>query len=504
VSLLGPSTDYSDKDFDALRARLRSLIQTAFPQWTSQRVANFGNVLIESFAFVGDVVTKYQDNQAAEAFWGRVLQRKNIINLGKLIAFTPRGNTASQVVESLSLVAPVAGDTVIPAGTIVRTEKVDAPVKFRLLADSPPILAGLTGPVEVLAENSELREELFTATGLPNQSVQLAGTPFLDGSLELSAANGDYTVVDTLLDSGPTDRHVVIVVDQNDRATLRFGNGTAGQVPTGTITATYAIGGGSAGMVDAGKVSRIDGSFTDELGNPVIVVATNAERSTVALDRMTVEEMRLAGPQSLRVLTRTVAREDYEINALRVPGVARALELTSDQDESIPENTGILFVVPVGGGAPTTLLKDAVLEMVTVTYPRTVTFEQLVQDPNYLTVDVAARVYFKKGASKTVAAAAIRDRLARAFAIQPSPDDSDITVGIDFGFNLVGPEGETPSIAWSDVENVVRDTDGVRKIDPGALGFLLNGARADVAILLRQFPVLGAVTIIDADTELPL
>jgi len=504
MPLLGPSTDYTDKDFDALVARIRSLIQTAFPEWTSQRVANFGNTLVYGFGFVGDVLTKYQDNQAAEAFWGRATQRRNLIALGKLITFAPRGNTASIVEVGLTLASPTAGDTVVPAGAIVRTESPTSPVRFRLLADAPAIAASTTGPVLVEAENSETREELFTSTGLPNQSVQLSGTPFLDGTLELSAANGDYEVVEDLLDSGPTDRHVTVSVDQNDRATLRFGNGTAGQIPTGTITATYSVGGGSAGMVDAGKVTRIEGSFVDELGNSVRVLVTNPARSSVALDRMTVEEMRLAGPKSLRVLTRTVAREDYEINALRVPGVARALQLTSDQDPSIPENSGILFVVPVGGGAPSTGLKDAVLEMVTMTYPRTVTFRELVQDPSYLTVNVSTRVYFARGATKATVAADIRARLARAFAIQPAPEDAELAVGIDFGYYLREADDTTASIAWSDVENVVRDTTGVRKVDAGANGLLLNGIRADVPIALRQFPELGTIEIVDADTELSL
>ena len=64
--------------------------------------------------------------------------------------------------------------------------------------------------------------------------------------------------------------------------------------------------------------------------------------------------------------------------------------LTSDEVAAIDENSGRLTVVPVGGGAPSQLLKDAALEMVTTTYPHTTTFRVEVVDPEYLTVDVYA------------------------------------------------------------------------------------------------------------------
>jgi hypothetical protein len=51
-------------------------------------------------------------------------------------------------------------------------------------------------------------------------------------------------------------------------------------------------------------------------------------------DRQTVASAKLLAPESLRTVTRTVTREDFEINARRVSGVARALMLTSNEDLS--------------------------------------------------------------------------------------------------------------------------------------------------------------------------
>ena len=67
MAILPPSVDYTDKDFDALRERLIALVASAFPDWSDFSVASFGNLLLEMYAFVGDVITYYLDAQARES-----------------------------------------------------------------------------------------------------------------------------------------------------------------------------------------------------------------------------------------------------------------------------------------------------------------------------------------------------------------------------------------------------------------------------------------------------
>ena len=55
-------------------------------------------------------------------------------------------------------------------------------------------------------------------------------------------------------------------------------------------------------------------------------------------------------------------------------------------------------------------------------------------------------------------------------------------------------------IAWSDVFNVIRDTHGVRKMGDARLDLTLNGLPSDVKLTVREFPVLGAVKLVDGDT----
>lgn len=497
MPVLGDQLDYTDKDFASLRLRLFNLISSVFPTWTQTQVANFGNLLIELYGFVGGVLTKYQDNQARESRWSVATQRKNLIAMAKLIGYEAPTATASQVDVTISIAAPVAGSVTFPTGTVVRTRNVADPVTFRLISDVV-IPAGGTSATGT-AEDADPQEEAFASSGTPNLEIMLGRTPYLDGSATVIAGNGTFTEVDNFLESGNTDRHFTLTVDQNDRATLRFGDGIVGAIPTGTITVSFKTGGGAAGVVEAGTVRIIEGAFTDSFGTAVVASVTNAAASSPASDRASVEEIREEAPLSLRVLTRTVTREDFEINALRVPGVARALMLTSNQDTAIAENSGYLFIVPDGGGAPTQALLDAVEEMVTVTYPHTLTFSLIVAPALYKVVNVAAKVWVRKGFTAAQARADIEAELASFFSVRNV--DGTLNTRIGWGYEFVEEEGDPVGLLpLSDVFNAVRDVASVRKIGTEEPDFTLNGVHDDLSILLREWPVLGTITLINGET----
>jgi uncharacterized phage protein gp47/JayE len=485
--LAQPILDRTDRDFDALRARLIALVRSVFPDWTDFDVAGFGNILIDMFAFVGDVLAYYQDAQARESRLATATQRRNVIALARMLGYRLRSASAATAIVRFTLDAPPRARVTVPAGTVVRTQEVTEPVRYQLLSDVS-VEAGQAPPVATgIVEHSESHVRHVDTRGLAGTDVTLDRTPYLDGSAVVLAANGRYEEVSTLLDSSPTDRHYVVLVDQEDRATLRFG----GAPPTGTVRITYRTGGGTRGNVDANRIVVLEGAFTDAHGRPARVAVTNPAPATGGAERESVASARLRAPESLRALTRTVSREDFEINARRVPGVARALMLTSNEDSTIAENSGVLYVIPEGGGMPTPALKNAVRRQVTEVQPCTLTFQVSVQDPAYKVVNVEARVFLREGH----APATVRDRLRASLADLFRIARPDGTPNADIGFGL-----HVREVAWSDVFNAIRDTEGVRKIGDGAADLRLNGLPRDVVLRVHEFPVLGTVAAIDAAT----
>jgi len=497
VALVPGSLDYTDKDFDSLRERLFALVRTVFPEWSDRSVANFGNILLELYAFVGDVLGFYLDNHANESRIVTATQRRSLISLCKLIAYEPTTAAAAtaDIVFSMSSVMP--GNVTIPAGTVIGTLDVVDPVDFQLL--TPAVIPAGQLSATHAVEQSASSEDTFTSSRLPDQEFALAATPFLDGSTLIVASNGAYTPVTNFLASSSSDRHYVVLVDQNGQARVRFGSGINGAIPVGTIDVTYKTGGGSRGNVLENTIRRIVGAFTDSFGSPVTVLVNNPLRASNGLNAQTEAQIRALAPPSIRAPRNSVAREDFVINAKRVPGVARALMATSNEDAGIQENTGDLYIIPAGGGLPSSALKALVTTMVTVTYPPTLTFLVTVKDPVLKTVDATAVIYLVRGAVAATVKAAVLSNLATFFAVL-NPDGTENPL-VDFGANLLDQTGTvTGLLAFSDLFNIVRDTAGVVRVGPGTQDFLLNGAHNDVYLGPREFPVLGTVTLINGLT----
>lgn len=489
--------DYTDKDYASLKRRLRNLIRSVFPEWTDFNVANFGNLLTELMAHVGDILLFYQDGQARNSRIVTASQRRAILGLVKLIGFSP--STATMASADLAITIPVAtaGDVVFPAGTFVRTEQVTAPIRYQT-TEEVVIPAGQTSAPLVTAVNGELKQEQLVFTGLPNQRVKLRSTPFVEGTLVLSDENGVFEAVDNFLDSTSDDRHYVIEVDENDSAILTFGNGVNGAAPSGLGLAEHRVGGGSAGRVEMNKLRVFEEtSWSDSLGNSVTPSVTNPAASSGGTDRQTVQQIKERAPATVRALTRCVTREDFEINTLRLTDVSRCIMLTQNEDPSVAENAGDLYIVPAGGGLPTEDLKAKALDQVTNVYPCTLTFRVNVRDPLYREVDVSMVVFFSAGAIRASVAALIRQNLATFF--EPENPDGTTNTEIDFGGNVKDSDGNIVSeLEISSVFNVVRDTAGVRKLP--LTDFFLNGLNDDVSLARKEFPILGTVSIIDGDT----
>lgn len=521
MALLPKSLDYTDKDFDAIKARIVATIQGdpgLFPDWTDFNIASFGNTIIEMFSFVLDVLAYYQNADANEAYGLTADQRKNLIALAKWIGFVPSGRRAATTDLQISLPNPPLDDVIFEADLIVRTKGAD-PVSFRLLSDAQ-INKEQDPPVAIVSvEHSIGHTQQFISSGLATQEITLNATPFV--AIEsIIAGNGIYTEVDNFLSSRSNDRHCVVIVDQNDRATIRFGNGTNGQIPVGTVVIDYKTGGGSEGNVAENTLTQLVGTFFDESGNPVFPTVTNPSRAGGGENRQSNESIRTQAPLSLRVLTRSVAREDFEIAAITKTSAARALMLTSDQDPSIAENTGFLFVVPAEGGLPSQELKDQVAAIFETRFedgglPKTITFKVQVRDPAYKAVNIFAVIYLASGFEAQAVRRSILSSLEKFFEIVDADGVPNET--INFGFYLKNAQGlpaaELPLSVISDVITVgVRDdqgqliqsTRGVRKIGDGTTDLLLNGEHRDVALALRDFPVLGTVTLINGETGDPL
>ncbi len=501
-----PTIDFSDRDFDSIKFRLQGLIRSVFPDWTDFNVAGFDNILLELFAYVGDGLHFYIDGAARNAFWPTVENRIQAIRLGRIFDFRLAGRAAATVDLEFSLPSNAVLAVPIPLGTRVRTKDPNNPLEYRT-TQAKTIAIG-SDKVTISVEQAIPQQEVFNSTGAPSQEFTLPQAPFLDNSASATAADGGYSEATSFLGAGPNDKVFVALVDQFDQARIRFGNGSNGSIPQGVITVAYKTGGGLAGNVDANQITVIDDVVLDDGGVPAPLRVTNLLAAAGGLDRVTVERARALAPASLRTLTRSVTKDDFENTALSITGVARALMATSNESSAIQENNGTLFVVARGAeltsgrtevGVPSQQLLDDVLTAVTETKPQTLTFVVTTGAAQFTTVNVSTRIFLALGTVGATVAQTVLDNLKDFFAVLLA--DGTQNLAIDFGANIKDSAGViVAELAWSDIFNAVRDAVGVRAVDPGPVGLLLNGLRQSVVIGSLKFPKLGTVVVLDAAT----
>ena len=519
MSILQLPLDYSDRDFDSLRLRLQGLIRSVFPDWTDYNVATFGNIMLEMFSYVGDTVHFYQDNQAAESFWPTLTQRISAIRLGRLTDFELPSATSSSGDLTISMSSAATKKVTIAVGHRFRTSSPENPVRFQATAAGEISVGATSGSFQV--EQSERRYEEFDSSEEPNEEITLTGTPYLDDSCAtvvrnadatlrygVAAGNGDYTQVDTFLGYTSVDRVFVVLVDHNDQAHLQFSNGVTGAIPQGRIEVGYKVGGGIEGNVDASQITISEDPISYEDGQAAPVTVTNLTAMTGGADRMTVDQARAQAPASLRQLTRSVTKEDFETAAKDITGVARALMATSNEYANIQENTGILNIVAQGNqlssgriepATPSTSLLAEIEEHINTNKPPTITFTYEVQAAPFETMNISTRIYLAQGADETTVGDAVRETVKDFFAAQLSTGVAN--PDIDFGANVKSAAGSTvPELIWSKLFGKIEAVTNVRKVDEGTQGLLINGLRQSPSISPLGFPKLGTTTVINGDT----
>jgi len=511
--------DFTERDFQSADLRLQSLQDSVFPDMTDPNSPNIMNLLRSEFSWVMSRVDYYTSKGARESFIATMEERRSAIYHGRRQGYELAGAQAATADLSVTIEnGPMPATVTFAAGDIVKTQEVPTPIIGEIQEEV--VIASGDTTATLSWKHAQTRQDSFTSTGKQSQRMKLSFAPYLDQSAAFSNSQGTWAEVETFLNSGPADLHFRIIVDEDDFAWVYFGDDTNGAIPSGTFPIDYETGGGEEGNVAQNTLTKFAKNYTDANGNAAVLTVTNADAASGGIARETVAAAKINIPNNRRLPAGTTTREDFELRALEVSGVARALMLSSGEDSTIPENEGRLYIVPNGGGTASTAVLEAVETQITVTYPQLISFTTAVNTASYLTVNIYAVIFLSAGAVRSTVKASVLSRLGHYFEALITEGSQfigefvetgtgvsiELDIGaqnpfIDFGYNYRdqddNPAGEIP---LSDIYNTIRDTTGVRKIGTSSDEFLLNDEHDDVSIDNFQFPSLGTVTLIDGST----
>jgi uncharacterized phage protein gp47/JayE len=364
-----PTTiDYTDKDYDSLRRAMLQLARLRLPEWTDRSPADLGVLLVDLFAYMGDVVLYYQDRIANESFLQTATERRSVLHLLRLIGYelsAPRAATADLL---LTFRVP-AGPTLvtIPKGARFATRgKNVVAQEFQYIG--PDILIDLASdqvrpgpaPMTVVFDGLPVEQSrnvgpivLGSSTGEPNQSFAIADAPIIAESLVVEVNEGagwvrwdarqsllfDVTPGGRVLLSSPDARVYRLVYDEKSQARVVFGDGKFARIPPpglNNVRVAARVGGGALANVAAGTISEAKTAI------PNLASVINPEAAAGGVDAEPTAHAARFGPEAFRSRERAVTLADYQALAHRAGGVAKA------RARSRSWNRVELFVAPEG------------------------------------------------------------------------------------------------------------------------------------------------------------
>src|SRR5216683_375902 len=151
--------DYMARDYDSLLQSMRALIPYKLPEWTDYASeADFGNVLLQLFANMGDILSYYQDRIANESFLGTAQTRRSIIHHLQLIGY--RLSTAVPAAASLVLTVPVTVNDVITItkgdAFATKSQRTKKSVRFEYASETPLTIHCAALPLDSTNPNKKI------------------------------------------------------------------------------------------------------------------------------------------------------------------------------------------------------------------------------------------------------------------------------------------------------------------------------------------------------------
>lgn len=131
---------YLNRDYLSFKSQLMSFVQRYFPNdWKDFSENSSGMSILEMVAYIGDILSFYQDHQFNEIFLEAATEFKNIVASSKNIGYNPKGKKPSYAKVDITAIFDSASSR-STYGFVLKKEsqistKINPPVVFETLSD---------------------------------------------------------------------------------------------------------------------------------------------------------------------------------------------------------------------------------------------------------------------------------------------------------------------------------------------------------------------------------
>jgi hypothetical protein len=408
--------DYTSRDYFSIKQDLLARAEQVLPEWTSRDSSDFGMLMVDLWAYMGDILHYYVDKAAQESFLSTATQRESILAIANLLDYVPTGRTPAHA--SISLVATNSAATnetpiLIPKFTRFLAKPLLETADDVVFTSDKAIAFNSTGAavsgyetyqkgtsVELNLTEGGMYQESFTSDGRISQQYMLSTTGIVNSSIEVYVAEGAngaeilYTQVTRLIEATNSDLVFSVTLSADDTSTIVFGNSVHGKIPTtnAVVRIVYRRSRGAAGNVDVNAIKEFE-SLNNIYGPPYdgVLITPNSTKAIGGTDSESITSLKTNIPASFRSQDRAVSIQDYIDLTLRVPGVVKATaKINADTpvqgliiSKKIQDNQVVLGTASAHG-----LLVSDIVGITGLGYPYDGSFELVTASASVLAYDL--------------------------------------------------------------------------------------------------------------------
>lgn len=297
-----------DTHFDDLLARLQVEFAADFNDFA---LSSLGIVLLDLTSYGLDTLSFYLDRRATDNFLETARTRKSISRLTRQLGYKMSAAVASSVDLEVAITVPVAFSVTVPA--LFQFEGPDGLIfeAARSVTFSPG--AGASSPQTIPCYEGETIVESFVSDGTANQVFELSRVPdnkFVVAGTVSTLVDGSAFTESEFMTFDATDQFEVGYND--DPTTIRFGDGTAGNIPTegASIDVTYVASSGVNGLVQANTITDVVTPLVVSF-QQISLSVTNSNPSVGGSDPESLESAKANAPQVFKSRDVAITRNDY-------------------------------------------------------------------------------------------------------------------------------------------------------------------------------------------------
>ena len=345
--------DYTSRDFAALKADLINLIkERTNTTWDPTDYSDLGHVLVETFAYMGDIMSHYLDRIANETTIDTAIQRKTLLSFAKLYDYVISGPTPATVNVTFTNISSNTID--IPIGTQVMAPLsfgAYSEVYFETTTSATAVAPGtsITLPCQegktVNTDKPDLIDSTYnialpanigSSDGRANQTFTVPEPGLVNNSITVyvgqGVAFGNWSFVDNLFESGPNDKVFTTSPNEDGTVDIVFGDNVNGAIPPSgqLISATYKVSVGSAGNIKSLSITEL--TFFPGNVDPQITsyfTVSNNATATGGADGDTLTDIKNKIKAAVLTRRRAVTVDDFAYLATLAEGVGKASAASS-------------------------------------------------------------------------------------------------------------------------------------------------------------------------------